>query len=54
VRPIGESAVVLDRDGRSTLIVTPAWDAQRAAAISATDTTIGADDLAEALKNAVG
>jgi Xaa-Pro aminopeptidase len=46
--------VVLDRDGRSTLIVTPAWDAQRAAAISATDTTIGADDLAEALKNAVG
>ena len=31
VRPIGESAVVLDRDGRSTLIVTPAWDGERAA-----------------------
>ena len=32
VRPIGESAVVLDRDGASTLIVTPAWDEARAAA----------------------
>src|SRR5436309_1155564 len=27
VRPIGESAVVVDRAGASTLIVTPAWDA---------------------------
>jgi Xaa-Pro dipeptidase len=54
VRPIGESAVVLDRDGRSTLIVTPAWDAARAAAASATDETIGADDLAAALRSAAG
>jgi Xaa-Pro dipeptidase len=54
VRPIGESAVVLDRDGRSTLIVTPAWDAERAAAASSTDETIGADDLAVALRNAAG
>ncbi len=54
VRPIGESAVVLDRDGRSTLIVTPAWDEERAAAASATDRTIGTDDLVAALKNAVG
>ena len=46
VRPIGESAVVLDRDGRSTLIVTPAWDEERAAALSATERTIGTDDLA--------
>ncbi len=53
VRPIGESAVVLDRDGRSTLIVTPAWDAERAAAASSTDETIGADDLAVALRSAV-
>src|SRR5882757_879727 len=30
VRPIGESAVVVDRSGGSTLIVTPAWDAERA------------------------
>src|SRR6204780_945437 len=50
VRPIGESAVVLDRDGRSTLIMTPAWDEARAASSSSTDRTIGTDDLAAALK----
>jgi Xaa-Pro aminopeptidase len=54
VRPIGESAVVLDRDGRSTLIVTPAWDEERAAAPSATERTIGSDDLAATLKSVVG
>jgi Xaa-Pro aminopeptidase len=54
VRPIGESAVVLDRDGASTLIVTPAWDEARAAAASSTDRTIGTDDLATTLKSAVG
>jgi Xaa-Pro aminopeptidase len=54
VRPIGASAVVLDRDGRSTLIVTPAWDEARAAAASSTDHTIGTDDLAATLKSAVG
>src|SRR4029077_17617696 len=54
VRPIGESAVVLDRDGASTLIVTPAWDEARAAAVSATDRTIGSDDLAVTLKSVVG
>jgi Xaa-Pro dipeptidase len=54
VRPIGESTVVLDHDGRSTLIVTPAWDEARAAAASSTDRTIGTDDLAAVLKNVVG
>jgi Xaa-Pro dipeptidase len=54
VRPIGESAVVLDRDGRSTLIVTPAWDEARAAAVSSTDRTMGTDDLAGALKSVAG
>src|ERR1700719_969252 len=54
VRPIGESAVVLDRDGASTLIVTPAWDAARAPAASSTDRTIGTDDLAATLKSVVG
>src|SRR5580692_11192308 len=54
VRPIGESAVVLDRDGRSTLIVTPAWDEARAAAASSTDCTIGTDDLAATLKSVAG
>jgi Xaa-Pro aminopeptidase len=54
VRPIGASAVVLDRDGRSTLIATPAWDEARAAAASSTDRTIGTDDLAATLKSVVG
>jgi Xaa-Pro dipeptidase len=49
VRPIGESAVVVDRAGGSTLIVTPAWDAERAAALSRTQKTIGTDDLPQAL-----
>src|ERR1700719_5219577 len=49
VRPIGESAVLVDRTGASTLIVTPAWEAERAAALSRTPKTIGTDDLAQAL-----
>ena len=52
VRPIGESAVVVDRGGNSTLIVTPAWDAERAAAASRTGKTIGTDDLPQALASA--
>ncbi len=54
VRPIGASAVVFDRDGRSTLIVTPAWDEGRAAALSSTDRTLGTDMLDAALHDAVG
>ena len=54
VRPIGPSAVVLDRDGRSTLIVTPAWDEARAAAASLTDRTIATDDLAATLQSVAG
>ncbi len=54
VRPIGESAVVVDRDGSSTLIVTPAWDGERAAALSSTDSTIGTDDLAATLSSVAG
>jgi Xaa-Pro dipeptidase len=53
VRPIGESAVVLDRDGRSTLIVTPAWDSERAAAVSLTDKTVGTNDLAATLHGVI-
>src|SRR5438552_5752897 len=54
VRPIGESAVVVDRDGRSTLVVTPAWDADRAAAISRTQKTVGTDDLPATLAAVLG
>ncbi len=53
VRPLGESAVVIDRSGDSTLIVTPPWDAERAAALSRTVNTIGAAELAPALAQAL-
>ncbi len=53
VRPIGESAVLVDRGGASTLIVTPAWEAERAAALSRTPKTIGTDDLAAGLRSAL-
>src|SRR5262245_60108119 len=53
VRPIGESAVVVDRSEASTLIVTPAWDAERAEALSHTQKTIGTDDLPDALATAL-
>ncbi|HUC52162.1 MAG TPA: M24 family metallopeptidase [Xanthobacteraceae bacterium] len=53
VRPIGESALVLDRDGRSTLIVTPGWDGERAAALSSADETIATEDLVSTLAGAV-
>ncbi|MCC6889585.1 MAG: aminopeptidase P family protein [Hyphomicrobiales bacterium] len=49
VRAIGEAAVVIDRDGRSTLIVTPSWDQERAAAQSSTGETIATNDLPRAL-----
>jgi Xaa-Pro aminopeptidase len=53
VRPIGESALVLDREGKSTLIVTPAWDAERVAAQSSAAETIGTNDLVAALGSMV-
>src|ERR1700719_60065 len=53
VRLIGESAVVLDREGSSTLIVTPAWDEERAARNPRTTRTIGTNNLAAALDSAV-
>ncbi len=49
LRPLGESAVVLKEDGTSTLILTPAWDEERARSISRTTKVIASDDLATAL-----
>ena len=49
VRPIGESAVLVDRDGGASLILTPAWDEARAAALSRTRVTKATDDLPAAL-----
>ena len=53
VRAIGESALVLDREGKSTLIVTPAWDVDRVAAQSSAAKTIGTNDLVAALDRTV-
>ena len=50
VRPLGESAVVLQADGTSTLIVTPAWDEERAKSIARTTNVLATDDLADTLK----
>jgi Xaa-Pro dipeptidase len=49
VRTIGPSAVVVERDGSSTLLVTPAWDGERADALSHTTRTVATDDLPTAL-----
>jgi Xaa-Pro dipeptidase len=48
-KPIGDAAVIVRRDGSSTLIVTPGWDLERAAAGSTTDQTLALDDLIEGI-----
>lgn len=45
-RPIAESALVVNRNGDATLVITPAWDANRARAQSCISTVLGTDDLA--------
>ncbi len=54
LRPLGESVVVIPRDGDATLIVTPAWDRERVAAASASDKVIATDDLPGALAGVLG
>jgi Xaa-Pro aminopeptidase len=49
VRPIGPSAVLIDRGGRASLILTPAWDEARAAALAPGMTIVASDDLPSAL-----
>jgi Xaa-Pro dipeptidase len=53
VRAMGESAVVVDRSGAASLLVTPAWDAARASSQSQTQATIGTDDLPASLGRAL-
>ena len=50
VRPIGRSAVIIGRDGASTLIVEPAWDGDRARTRSFTQRTLATDDLVRTLE----
>ncbi len=53
VRPVGESAIVIDRGGAVTLLVTPAWEAERVGSLAPGIKTVGTDDLAAALKAAL-
>jgi len=43
-KPMGESAALIARDGRSALVVSPAWDAARAEERSSLDRTVACDD----------
>ncbi|HEY1361689.1 MAG TPA: Xaa-Pro peptidase family protein [Xanthobacteraceae bacterium] len=53
-KSLGPAAVILPRDGDATLIVTPAWDAERAAECCPTLRVIAADDVVDALAAACG
>lgn len=51
---IGECAVVLRRDGDVTLIVSPSWDAERAARSAPRARIVPADDVVRALDEVLG
>jgi Xaa-Pro dipeptidase len=53
VRPIGASAVLIDRAGEASLILTPAWDEARAAALAPGYRVVASDDLPAALARAL-
>ena len=49
-KSLGPAAAILRSDGATTLIVTPAWDAERAAEHCPQARVVGADDIADALR----
>jgi Xaa-Pro aminopeptidase len=51
-KSLGPAVVVLARDGEASLIVTPAWDVERAAACCPGLRVIAADDVVDALESA--
>jgi Xaa-Pro aminopeptidase len=53
-KSLGPAAVILPRDGDATLIVTPAWDAERAAECCPALRVTAADDMIDALASALG
>ena len=53
-RPLDDSAVVLGRDGKSTLIATPSWDLERVQSNSRTTETRATDDLPATLADVIG
>src|SRR5229473_574247 len=53
-KSLGPAAVVLRHDGETSLIVTPAWDAERAGECCPSAHIIAADDLVKGLTAALG
>src|SRR5215471_2401636 len=53
-KSLGPAAVVLRREGEPTLIVTPAWDAERAAECCPALRVTAADDIVDALASTLG
>jgi Xaa-Pro dipeptidase len=53
-KSLGAVAAVLDRDGARKLVVTPAWDAERAAEICPDIEIVQADDVMDGLAIALG
>jgi Xaa-Pro aminopeptidase len=53
-KSLGPAAVVLRRDGETSLIVTPAWDAERAGERCPSARVIAADDVVDGLTAALG
>jgi Xaa-Pro aminopeptidase len=53
-KSLGPAAVVLRRDGDDMLIVTPAWDAERAGECCPKLRVVAADDIVDALAAALG
>jgi Xaa-Pro aminopeptidase len=53
-KSLGPATVVLRRDGNASLIVTPAWDAERAQECCPSLSVIGADDVVDTLTAALG
>ena len=52
-KSLGPAACIVDCAGERTLVVTPAWDAERAQEICPDVRVVGADDLAEGLRAAL-
>src|SRR5262245_56633742 len=53
-KSLGPTAIILPRDGDATLIVTPAWDAERAAELCPPLRVTADDDVINALAHALG
>src|ERR1700736_6008664 len=53
-KSIGAAACFLHDDGACDLIVTPAWDAERAAELCPQARVVGADDLVAAVLTSIG